>query len=250
VAVLALVLDRFFLRNNFGARFGDLGAPIAVLAAWLPVRFRDARQPVRIAVWTVACLVLLMTTMSLSTTGSVVHELDTAGFSDSVQKIGRRVMAVSRQLAAVSPTAAPDEETAPNAAEYLRMCTAPSDRVLVIADAPEILAFADRSFAGGQPTFRPGFYTLTGDQQLTLDRLRHQSVPIVLTDRESTYLPNFAAQFPLIHAFVTERYEPVGELPALAGDPVRVLALKGRDAVARYRSTGLPCMAALPHVVK
>jgi hypothetical protein len=114
--------------------------------------------------------------------------------------------------------------------------------VLVIADAPEILAFADRPFAAGQPTFRTGFYTLAGDQELMLKRLRNQSVPVVLTDQEETYLENFAPEFPLIHEHVSALYEPVGELPALAGPPMRVLVRRGRTATTHYATTGLPCL--------
>ena len=81
---------------------------------------------------------------------------------------------------------------------------------------------AARSFAAGQLTFRPGFYTLEHDQRLMLARLRTQDVPLVVTDQEQTYLVNFASQFTLIHEFIMMHYELVGELPALAGDPVRV----------------------------
>ena len=118
LAVLALILDRFLLRNNFGARFGDLGAPIAILAAWLPSRFQDGAPWRRGLTWTMTALVLVPTMMALSTTGSVWHELDTTGLSDSAKKIGRRLVAVTNDLRALPPpaTAAVDQE--PNAAEY------------------------------------------------------------------------------------------------------------------------------------
>jgi len=241
LAVLALLLDRFFLRNNLGARFGDLGAPVAVLAAWLPARVRESAPRVRWSMRAAMAMALVPTLLALSTTGSVRHELDTTGLSDSAKKIGRRFVAVIADLGAVPLRADAPVEAEPNAAEYVRVCTAPDDRVLVIADAPEILAFAGRGFAGGQPTFRPGFYRLERDQQVTLRRLRNESVPIVLTDQEPTYRPNFAEQFNLIDQYVRAGYDVAGELPALAGEPVRVFAQRDRTSLAHYRSTQLPC---------
>jgi hypothetical protein len=240
LALLAAVLNWFFLRGNLPGRIGDLGAPIAILAAWLATTARAAPRAVKTAAWTMTALVLIPTALSIGTIGSVWHELDTTGFRDSFKKIGRRIYTVTTELAAL-PSGGPVFAAAPNAADYLRACTNPTDHVLVIADAPEILAMAERPFAAGQITFRPGFFTLERDQQLMLERLRGQFVPVVLTDEEEPYLKNFAAQLPLIHAYVTQHYELVGELPALAGDPVRVLVRRGHPAARHYGDTGLPC---------
>jgi hypothetical protein len=241
LAVLALILERFFLRNNLGARFGDLGAPVAILAAWLPARYRDASSFVRWSVRSVVAVVVIATVLALSTTGSVAHELDTTGFSDSIRKLVGRVGVVGTELGAIPLPSDAALGPEPNAAEYVRVCTRPDDRVLVLANAPEILAFAGRLFAGGKPAFRTGYYRLERDQRITLDRWRQQSVPIVLTDEERTYAPNFAAQFYLIDEYLKAHYDLVGELPALAGDPVRVFALRSRSPTSRYRSAGLPC---------
>jgi hypothetical protein len=68
-----------------------------------------------------------------------------------------------------------------------------------------------------------------------------QDVPIVVTDLEHSYRQNFASQFTLIDDFITKHYELVGELPALAGDPVRVFVRRGRPVTSHYGSTSLPC---------
>jgi hypothetical protein len=243
LAVLALILDRFFLRNNLGARFGDLGAPLAIVAAWLPWRLAG-ESPVRRGIaWAIAAIVVVPTMQALGTTGSVRHELDTTGLSDSVKKIGRRLAAVSTELGALPPSAMASPDPEPNAAEYVRMCTALTDRVLVVADSPEILAMAGRAFAGGHPTFRPGFYTLESDQRQTLDRLSRESVPVVLLDAEPSYSTHFVPQFRLIHEHVMAAYERAGELPAPAGPAVQVFVQRGRTATDHYRTTGLPCFA-------
>jgi hypothetical protein len=241
LAVLALTLDRFFLRNNLGARFGDLGAPVAILAAWLPWRFAEGPPLRRGLVWTISVLVLVLTLQALDTTGSVWRELDTTGLSDSVKKIGRRVAAVTRDLNAWPPSGVVPPDAEPNVVEYVRLCTAPTDRVLVVADSPEILALAGRAFAGGQPTFRPGFYRLERDQRETLERLRHESVPVVVLGDAHSYNTHFVPQFNLIHEYVMATYERAGELPAPAGPPVQVFTRRGLHAAPRYRTTDLPC---------
>jgi hypothetical protein len=243
LAVLALLLDRFFLRNNLGARFGDLGAPVAILAAWLVWRFADGSLVRRGITWAIAIVVCISTMQALATTGSVWQELDTTGLRDSVKKIGRRLVGVTANLRALPSAEAAPSDAEPNAVEYVRMCVAPADRVLVVADAPEILAMAGRSFAGGHPTFRPGFYTLEGDQRQTLDRLRQQSVPVVLLDEEHSYSSHFVPQFRLIHDYVMATYAHAGELPAPAGPPVQVFTRRGSHAAHHYRSTGLPCFS-------
>jgi hypothetical protein len=62
-----------------------------------------------------------------------------------------------------------------------------------------------------------------------------------VTDLEHKYLQNFASQFTLIHEFVTNHYDLVGQLPAPAGDPVRVFVRRGRAVTSHYGSTSLPC---------
>jgi hypothetical protein len=241
LAVLAFVLNRYLLRGNLAARIGDLGAPVAILAAWLATTFREAPIPMKVIGRTVTALVLVTAVLAISRIGSVWHELDTTGFRDSIKKTVKRVFAVSAQLRAFPPPAGRVAAEGPTVADYIHACTSPSQRVLVVADAPEILAMAARSVAAGQLTFRPGFYTLEHDQRLMLERLRTQDVPVVVTDQEQTYLVNFASQFTLIDDFIVQHYELAGELPALAGDPVRVFVRRGRAVTSRYGSTALPC---------
>ncbi|HEY7186741.1 MAG TPA: hypothetical protein VH436_09340 [Vicinamibacterales bacterium] len=241
LAVLAFVLNRYLLRGNLGARIGDLGAPVAILAAWLATSFRDMPIPMKVVGRTVTALVLVSAALAISTIGSVWHELDTTGFRDSIEKTVRRVSAVSDQLRALPPPAGTISPGGPTVSDYIHACTTSSQRVLLVADSPEILAMAARSFAAGHPTFKPGFFTLEHDQRLMLERLHAQDVPVVVTDLEQKYLQNFASQFTLIHEFITKHYELAGQLPAPAGDPVRVFVRRGREFTSHYGSTTLPC---------
>jgi hypothetical protein len=242
LVVLALLLNWFFLRGNLGARFGDLGAPIAVLAAWVMTTGTGARRHVRVITRVITAMLVAATVLAADTVGSVTHELDTTGFSDSIWKIGRRVVAVTTELGSMPPPPVGDPSAGiPALAEYLRACTRPQDRVLLVASAPQDLAMATRAFAAGHPTFTPGFYTSPEEQQQMLRRLRSQSVPVVVTARETTYLEDVAPEFPLIHDYVTTFYEPVGELEGLAGDAMRILVRRGHSTTGVYGATGLPC---------
>ena len=247
LALLAFLLNRFLLRGNLSARFGDLGAPIAVLAAWLATFGGQRPVPWNVVARAVALTLLAIVTLSLATTGNVWQELDTTGLRDSVGKIGRRLVTVTTELGSLPPgPTAPAPAAMPDVADYLRRCTQPADRTLVIADSPEVSTFASRPFAAGQATFRPGFYTLDADQRLMLERLQRQSVPVVLTEEQDAYEQNFASAFPLIDAYVQEHYTLAGELPASTGGPMRVLVRRGLTPTGTYGLTGLPCFSGRP----
>ena len=239
LVVLAVLLHWFLLRNNLAGRLGDLGAPVAILAAWLSVRWRGAALSTRFVAWTVTVLILVVTVLALSTTGSVWRELDTTGFRDSVQQIGSRIRTVTTDLGTLPPGDGAPLDPRPNAAEYIRVCIDADDRVLLMTDSPEILAIGGRMFAAGQPTLRSGFYTLDSDQRVMLKRLASEVVPVVLIGQD--YADNYASEFPLVHEHISGEYALAGELPALAGNPLRILIHRGRASNTTYRSTGVPC---------
>jgi hypothetical protein len=239
LAALALVLDYSFLRGNIGARLGDLGAPLAVLAAILMAR-RLKERPVGAAMrYAAAGVVLLATTVSVWAVGSVTHELDTTGLSDSWGKVQRRFVAAQRTLRAL-PGQGPDATRIPAAAAYLRACTRPVDRVMVAASEAATIVMSERRFAGGHSTFTQGFYGSADDQRETIERLRAQSVPIVIAEEGDLYDRNFAVSFPAIYAYLQQHYRTVGHVGA--GEERRqVLVHQSMQATATDPATGLPC---------
>jgi hypothetical protein len=247
LAVYAAVLNHFLLRGNLGARFGDLGAPIAVLGAWL-AGLAPVSSTSRMA-WRVALAMLGVTVvLAMNTAESVWQELATTRLRVSPVAAAARVVQVATELGTLPPgpvaTAAERDRSragAVDVVDYLRACTAPTDRVLVLADAAEVAAFAARSFAGGHPTFRAGFYMLPEDQALTIARLGRQSVPVVVTRDEADYREHIEPAFRQVVAWVNERYEFRGEVPALTGPPMRVLVRRDMAGSERLGDTGLPC---------
>jgi hypothetical protein len=242
LGVLAIVLDWFFLRGNLPARLGDLGAPVSVLGASLLASRPGATGSRAMLARAAAVILLIPTILAVDTIGSVRHELETTGLTAGPGKIAERTVSVIRQLRALPPPAEGDPAAGvPNVAEYLRACTASSDRVLMFSSTPAILAMSARAFAAGHPTFTPGFYTSADDQRLMLVRLRGQSVPVVVTEPEATYLEDLAPEFPLLHDYVTTWYESAGELPAHGEHSMRLLVRRGLQPRREYGATGLPC---------
>ena len=247
LVLLTALLDWFLLRGNTATRFGDLGAPVAVVTAWLTTTWRGASVWVKRLCWSVTTALLVATVLAIDTTGSVWHELDTTGFRDSAGKVVNRLRTATAELSGLpGPSVGDLTMGIPDVAEYIRACTKPGDRVLVFADAPEILALGVRTFAAGMPTFRSGFYTLPEDQELILRRLRSQIVPVALTDVDEVYRENYGSEFPLVDQAVMALYEPVGQLRAPAGEQMRILARRGLTPSSRYGTTELPCFPSLP----
>jgi hypothetical protein len=248
LTLYAGLLNHFLLRGNLAARFGDLGAPVAVIAAWLLSQAPPARTP-RLLWRAALVLVGITAALAMNTSGSVWQELATSRLRPNPMAAVPRVVQVSSELGQTPPprVTMPDEwertrgAAAATIVDYLRACTGPNDRVLVMADAPEVLAFANRRFAGGHPTFRAGFYMLPQDQALTVARLERQSVPLVVTRDLDDYHQHIEPAFKSVVAWVDQRYEFRGELPALTGGPMRVLVRRDMLASAPFGNTGLPC---------
>jgi hypothetical protein len=130
----------------------------------------------------------------------------------------------------------PDAPGIPAVARYLTECTAPADRVLVTWFAPQIPFYAEREFAGGQVYLLAGWYSSPADQRLTIERMAHQQVPVVLEDADADYRVYFSDVYDYVH----QRYTEVQRTSdAIAG--VRVLIDRRLKPTGTYESLGLPC---------
>src|SRR5687768_16520382 len=247
LALYAALLNYFLLRGNLAARFGDLGAPIAVLAAWLASTPPASLTP-RVAVRAGLAVLTVMALLAVNTSGSVWQELATTGLRLGPKAVAARAAEVASGLSDVPPppATAPVERhrtgrASPNVVDYLRACTRPDDRILVLADASEVPVFAGRLFAGGHPTFRAGFYTLPADQALTIARLNKQTVPIVLTRDWLDWNEHIGPDFESVVAWVNERYEYGGHIEALTGGLMGVLVRRDLAESEPFGHTLLPC---------
>jgi hypothetical protein len=221
VAVLTIVLDAGFLRSPLEARLADPSVPLVILVAWLavalpralmrPESLRDAVRPYRWVVGSAGAVVGLAIALLLTTVVShqFYRRLDKSGMTDRWGKAFEKVSDVAGQLELdwkLSTWAAnPNRPDLITLSLYVNACTSPTDRVLVQAYMPQVLALARRAFAGGHADLRPGFFETEEAQRLTLSRLQRQSVPIMLLDTDES-LKNFRASFPLIVSYIDQHY--------------------------------------------
>jgi hypothetical protein len=242
VGVMTLLLSFFFLRGSLEARFGDMGPPLAVAAAWLlALSVGGSRRSWsrRAATATVAVAVCAVSAFAIWTLQTVRTELDRAGLRRSPVAVARQAARVWRELGAMPESLRRSDASSPSgrAAAYLHACTAPADRVMVVSYAPEVAGLSGRLFAGGRPTFMPGFFEDERHSRFLMAKLRRESVPIVLAEDEPYY-----AAYPLLAAYLRDAYVEQGRVEVDGGRMLRVLARRGLSSFP-YGAAKLPCFA-------
>ena len=99
------------------------------------------------------------------------------------------------------------------AIEYVRRCTAPTDRVVALPPMLGLYYFADRPFAGNLPAWSPGFFSATADQAAWIARVRGQRPRMVVGDLGSGFdgrpERSFAVYSKLISEYVSTQFVPI-----------------------------------------
>jgi hypothetical protein len=224
VIVLGAALNAFFLRQPLAARLADPSVPHAILVAWLGAavwrswRGRGLLRPgwqrrplfARLALTVAAAPVLLVVAGLIS--DDTYRRLDKSSLVDGIDRAIERageITAATRAAWPIDPSI--PHEGSMKLAAYIRACTAPSDRVLVTPYLPQVLAMADRAFAGGHADLRAGFFGTDEEQAQTIARLRRQSVPLVVFNEGE--LAGFREGFPLIAQYLDGHYDAAGTRP-------------------------------------
>jgi hypothetical protein len=112
--------------------------------------------------------------------------------------------------------------------------------VFVSQYLPQVPALSRRAFAGGHPDLRAGFFATEADQQLFLERITSESVPVLIVPPASEY-GGFAEAFPRVAEYFAAHYNPAGERDLNDGLVVAVLTRRDRASVSRYAPLDLPC---------
>jgi hypothetical protein len=118
---------------------------------------------------------------------------------------------------------------------YVDRCTSTDDRLMMTGMFPEVYVIADRGFAGGHITLMAPFYTDAADQQLTIARLRRQSVPFVLL------VEDVELGMPQLLAYLDAAYRPLTHVDVPDTKGVRVLVERDRHQHGVDAATGWPC---------
>jgi hypothetical protein len=236
LSLMTAALWYSFLRGNLAVRFGEMGPPVAVLAAWLLLLAvaRGRAWSQRVLTASVALAVLLVTVACVWRLGSVAGELRTARLLEPLD-VFARTQQISHDLAEM-PRALREAEAAARmqAPDYLHRCTRPTDRVIAVGYYPDVPAFSDRLFAGGRVTFVVGYYAHERYMRETIAKLKSQSVPIVLAGFELD-----DPRFQMLNEYVRAHYADAGEVVSSTGR-LRVWARRGSSETSSGPN-GLPC---------
>jgi len=240
--LLSLIAIQTLVRGSPDSRLPDVTTVIAVTGAWTAVRLcrgtvglsRYARTAIVVLLWSV-------TAWSAATNAHTGEALNASrlltgpvGIIDRYQQMRARLQ--RRPI----DTWTDDESGYRGLTRYIFACTAPDDRFLVTWFEPIMYFYAERNFAGAHVFFDGGWQDSIRDQQVTVDRLTHQRVPLIVVRDEFELM--FRKYFPLVATYMDENYvktEPTENASQVAG--YQVWSKKGLQPVRTYERLGLPC---------
>jgi hypothetical protein len=253
VAILGLVLDAGFLRSPLEARLADPSVPHAILLAWLctvaavMIALPRGQRP-SIAVGSLVPRLAILTVIGamVLATGSLVtkdlgRRLEKATLTRSVTAAIEReqitVTDLRESWRLTTWESRRDRSDLIALSMYLNACTQPSDRVLVESYVPQVVALARRGFAGGQADVRLGLFDTPNAQQLTVERLQRQSVPVILLDSAGA----FRSDFPVVFAYVEAHYRRAGRRVFDGRFPFDLYVRRDVRPRGTYAPFGWPC---------
>jgi len=256
VVTLAVLVDVGFLRGNLAVRFADVATPAAVLVAWLLATVIDVIRRARVSpgsrevrlgavgrVALAAVVIAMVATTALVLALPMRDQINKSSVLDGPRAIVGDALNVTARLRHTWPLdSGGDADMRPSMqlARYFETCTAPSDRVLVTPYLPASIALGRRAFAGGHGDLRPGFFDTQADQELTITRLRRQSVPVVIGPRRDERA-DFARDLPLIDAYLRREYMDLGERDLGRGVVIELLVRRDAPVVRSYDPISFPC---------
>jgi hypothetical protein len=223
-ASLALLASAALLRDVIAARLPDVVGLSAVLAAWI------AGQTVPRPLLRIAPGITLLVVVAI-----VGARLASEGYgSPTPRSVARRFVAVSTMLKEGTADAVPNRERLA-LVRYIASCTPDSSRVLVSGFGPEIPVLARRPFAGGVPTWIPGYGTNPRDVERAAAQLAREPVSVaIMLEGSAAFIqewPTLAADLRARH--LVERTWRFGESD--------VVVWISEDLAARARSAPPSC---------
>ena len=249
MAGLCLVISHTLVGSDPATRLPDVASPIAILGAWVARRWFVWMEPWSRGWRTVGRFALaILAGVALWSVGASARTMKTVQESralDGPAATWSRLTSLNTFLhrRPVDAWAPPEKDTTGirRLARYVWRCTRPSDRLLVTSTfSPEVFFYAERGFAGGQVHFMRPWHASAADQELTVQRIGHQSVPIVL---EGPRPAPFNSSFPRVASYIGERYVEAARSTFGGEDMWRVLVDAKRTPTSVDPELGLPCFA-------
>jgi len=243
-AAFAAIVNLGLLRDPYESRVADvIVLPVILFGVLLAVMLRPGypalvRWPLRVAV----VLMMLLAVKSLAVAGEFGERVEWLfGDGRSMARAKGAWREVGARLQASPPSQFWPAGTGPvtvRLAEYVRRCTAPSDRTLALWFAPEIYYHADRLMAGRHVYYFEAFKTLEDEQRRELEKVTRSEPKIVLASRNAYGAAG--AAFPAAMQFIESRYVPAVVFEE-DGDRYSILVRKDAQASSTDRVSGWPC---------
>jgi hypothetical protein len=245
LVVIALMVDRGFLRDELSTRLADAIVPAVLLSAWLAGQIRFASSAAARGLLRTGALVFLgIVTFTVVTVGGTVEQLNRASLFGGLRRMPERFAERTAELHDRFDTR--EMPTGPARIlvpffRYVDRCTTPDQRILVPGFIPEVPVHAGLRFAGGRSTILPGYLDAPDERQEVLAAVERQDVPfMIVTSRSKDAVWK---SYPELAGFIDTHFVPlasyrIGEDASVLVD-VRVnrtLERRGLDP-----ETGWPC---------
>jgi hypothetical protein len=226
-SVLVLLIDVVFLRDVLAARLPDVVAPIVVVSAAVTARLFSARVLNRAAIAAAVVVVIAFAALPGAANPDAIP---------TPAALVRRAVRVTHRLQDAAPEIQPNPRLAP-LVSYLARCTAATDRILVVGFGPEIPVLARRPFAGGLPSWIPGYYEDPDDVARAIARLNREQVGAAVMLDGSTVFMNL---WPELGRWMRDRPFDEHAIPSI-DSRIRVWLPRVAPATPADAATGLPC---------
>lgn len=239
IAVVAVLVNITFLRDPPVTRVPDPIVPAVVLGGWLIKQvqsstYRQLLMPVVLVFVGVAAWATVLA-------GNTLEQIDRMSLTSLASVPERMAERTGELRARFGAHQIPTHTVAAMMPffGYLDRCSLETDRLLTAGFLPEVPYFARRAFAGGQYVFMFGYFASADNQRQVVERLQQQQVPFILVP--SNYAKDFDEDFPMVQAYVAQRYEVLTTLDVDEALTVTVLVDRTRPQGSRDPETGWPC---------
>ena len=243
LVVIALMVDRGFLRDSLETRLADAIVPAVLLSSWLFAQTSRMAGSRHFAALRICALVTaFIGVVAVIEVGATVEQLNRASLFGGLQRLPERFIERSEELHERFNEHQMPAGPVPRLRsffEYVDRCTTRDQRLLLPGFIPEVAVYAQRPFAGGRITIVPGYVDTATEQQRLVAQVAMQSVPFVVVTGK--YKDPVWRAFPELATYVDQHYRPLVTYGADGDRVVEVYVTDTLPSSSIDAATGWPC---------